>query len=144
VIAIVVAPGFVIETSNGVQGICAVPGREPGGAGRSQRLLALLPDPLDADDAHAHAVVVRQVPPRRAQAWRVRQRAGPHQGEGGRAARGAVLPAAGGARRPGGRRLPLHRHQGPNPRHQPQPAYRSQPHPQLLRQDRAHRLQVLS
>ncbi|EAZ31582.1 hypothetical protein OsJ_15724 [Oryza sativa Japonica Group] len=40
--------------------------------------------------------------------------------------------------------MPLHGHQRQHPRHQPQPPRRPQPHPQLLRQARAHRLQMLS
>ncbi|TKW05872.1 hypothetical protein SEVIR_7G204801v4 [Setaria viridis] len=107
-----------------------------------QRLRWQLPHAVDPVDAYPDAGLVRQVPPRRAEAGRVRQRARPHQGQGGCAARGALLPAAGGARRPRGRRVPLHRHQGQHPRHQPQPARRPQPHSQPLRQDRAHRLQV--
>ncbi|TVU00454.1 hypothetical protein EJB05_54096, partial [Eragrostis curvula] len=46
---------------------------------------------------------VRQVPTRRAEAGRVRQRAGLDQGQGRRAAHRALLPAARGPRRPRGR-----------------------------------------
>ena len=136
--------------SNGVQGVRSVPGREPRRArgGKRLRRQPVVPDAdaVDPDtvNADADAVGVREVPPRRAEAGRVRQRAGPHQGQGGRAAGGAVLPAAGGARRPRGGGVPLHGHQGQHSRHQPQPPRRPQPHPQLLRQARAHRLQVLS
>jgi hypothetical protein len=131
--------------SNGRQGLGrAVPRREPGGVRHGQRLRWQLPhaDPVHPVDADPDAGLVRQVPPRRAQAGRVRQRAGTDQGQGGRAAHGAMLPAAGGARRPRGRRVPLHRHQGRGPRNQAQPARRPQPHPQPLRQDRAHRIQM--
>jgi hypothetical protein len=135
-----------VYNGTGRQGIGrAVPRREPGGVHRhGQRLRWQLPhaDPVHPVDADPDAGLVRQVPPRRAQARRVRQRAGPDQGQGGRAAHGTVLPAAGGARRPRGRRVPLHRHQGRGPRNQAQPARRPQPYPQPLRQDRAHRFQV--
>jgi len=89
-----------ILCSNGRQGLDrVVPRREPGGVRHGQRLWWRLPhaDPVDADP---DASLVRQVPPRRAEAGRVRQLAGPHQGQGGRAAHGAMLPAAGGPRRP--------------------------------------------
>jgi hypothetical protein len=128
--------------SNGRQRIGdAVPGREPSDVRHGQRLRWQLPhaDPVDADP---DAGLVRQVPPRRAQAGRVRQCSGTDQGQGGRAAHGAMLPAAEGTRRPRGRRVPLHRHQGRGPRNQAQPTGRPQPHPQPLRQESAHRIQV--
>jgi len=102
------------ECSNGRQAGLgrAVPGREHGGVRHGQRLRWPLPHAGDTVDADPDARLVRQVPPRRAQAGRVRQPAGPDKGQGGRAAHGAMLPAAEGARQPRGRRVPVHCYQG--------------------------------
>jgi hypothetical protein len=81
------------------------------------------------------------VPDERAQAQCVRQRAeGRRQGRPARVR--AVLPSAGGDRRPRRRRLPLHRYQGQRARHQAQPPRRPQAHPQQVRQVLPRRLQV--
>ena len=74
------------------------------------------------------------MPDQRAEAGGVCQRAEPTEAQHPPEER-PVLSAAGGPRRPGRRRLPLHRHQGQHPGHQPQRARRPQSPPQQLRQD---------
>ena len=134
-----------ISCSNGGEGgACA--GGEPPGGGHGRGLPGLpFAEATGAEAEAADASLRRRVvvPARRAEAARVRQRAGPRQGQGRRrVAVRALLLAARRPRRPWRRRLPLHRHQGQRAGHQAQPPHRPQPHPQQLRQDLPIRLPV--
>ncbi|XBH63574.1 hypothetical protein VPH35_117514 [Triticum aestivum] len=92
-----------------------------------------LPD-ADSGDPDADAVP-QQVPQERAEARCVRRRPGPRQRRGRPAAGRAVLQHPRRPRRPRGRRLPLHGHQGQRARHQPRHPRQAQPPRQLLRQE---------
>jgi hypothetical protein len=124
---------FFISIVHGIQGL-PPRGPQPGPLHGGQRLRQLVPD-ADSSDADPGVTVQRQVPQERAQARGVRQRGRPGQRRGRQASRGAVLQHPRRARRPRGRRLPLHRHQGQRARHHPRHPRQAQPHRQLLWQE---------
>jgi hypothetical protein len=124
---------FFISIVHGIQGL-PPRGPQPGPLHGGQRLRQLVPD-ADPSDADPGVTVQRQVPQERAQARGVRQRGRPGQRRGRQASRGAVLQHPRRARRPRGRRLPLHRHQGQRARHHPRHPRQAQPHRQLLWQE---------
>jgi hypothetical protein len=135
--------GFFTHSRHGIQGLpprCPQPAPLRGG----QRLRRRLPDAdaTNADATNANTVEQRQVPQERPQARGVRQRGRPRERQGRAAARRAVLQPPRRPRRPRGRRLPLHRHQGQRARHQPRHPCQAQPHCQLLWQEPPQRFHM--
>uniref|UniRef100_A0A3B6IXL1 Uncharacterized protein n=1 Tax=Triticum aestivum TaxID=4565 RepID=A0A3B6IXL1_WHEAT len=97
-----------------------------------------IPVPAPADNRRRQRHLLDQ----HAEAEGVRQRTEPAKAQLSRAGERRLLPAAGRARRPRRRRVPLHRHQGQCPRHQAQRPRRPRSPPQPVRQDLPRRLHL--